>query len=189
MDRTGTTLKVLATVAAVSIALATAGCWNRIETVAPSADTPAATETIATVVTTATPDTTPPPPPPPVDATIKSGPDLGPNETGTHFAYLKSMHEKDGYVYAVVDYILIGEGGDGWFITNDNPKLRTFPLAKSCPCRYLKQGTSDLSLPLTPSAFMAQWAAAPSAKMIRRNPYVLTVNKGTITKFDNEWLP
>lgn len=99
------------------------------------------------------------------------------------------MYEKDGYVYAVVDYILIGGGGDGWFITNDNPKLRTFPLAKTCPCRYLVEGSASLSTAMTPSAFMAKWAGSPTTKMIRRNPYELTVNKGMITKLDNEWLP
>lgn len=37
----------------------------------------------------------------------------------------------------------------------------------------------------------ALWAmsGSPTTKMIRRNPYELTVNKGMITKLDNEWLP
>ena len=193
MNRSGTTLWVLAAIAATVLAMTTAGCAKRTETVTPKVEPPVVAtttaETTATVLTTATPDTTSPPPPPPADTTVKSGPILGPNETGKHFAYLKKMYKKGGYVYAVVDYILIGEGGDGWFITNDNPKLRTFPLAKTCLCRYLVEGGASLSTAMTPSAFMTKWVGSPAKRMIRRNPYELTVGKGMITKLDNEWLP
>ena len=92
-------------------------------------------------------------------------------------------------MYATVDYILIGEGPDGWVITNDNPKLRTFPLAKTCPCRYLKEGTASLSAALSPSAFRTKWTAAATDVMIRSNPYKVTVKHGVVTKLDNEWLP
>lgn len=113
----------------------------------------------------------------------------GPNETGTNYAYLKTMKLKSGYVYITVDYILMGEGPDGWYITNNNKKLRTFPLAKSCQCRYLVEGGASLSGSLTPTAFRTKWLAASSSKMIKRNPYQVRVKKGVVTKLTNVWLP
>ena len=156
--------------------------------------TPGTQTTTPTVTVETTPAVTtttavePPVAPPAKPAGLPYTP--GPDETATNFAYLKKMVVKSGYVYVTVDYILIGEDPDGgWVITNDNPKLRTFPLAKTCPCRYLKEGTASLSSALKPLAFRAKWAAAPSDEMIRANPYKLTVKHGVGTKLDNEWLP
>jgi hypothetical protein len=159
---------------------------------------PTVTPPVQTTTTTATPETTPtatttptvePTVAPPAEkANLPYTP--GPDETGTNWAYLRKMVVKSGYVYATVDYIIIGDDPDGgWMITNDNPKLRTFPLAKTCKCRYLKEGGSTLSSPLSPAAFRTKWLSAPADQMIRRNPYKLTLKHGVITKLDNEWLP
>jgi hypothetical protein len=163
----------------------TTGTLTPTSTVTAS-DTPLAAET-ATEPATVEPSVTPPPPPPP-DTTLPYKP--GPDETGTNYAYLTklSLHA-DGYVYATVDYIIIGEGPDGVEITNDNPKLRTFPLAAACPCRYLTGGGADLSAPKSPTTYLAKWKAASSSSRIRKNPYKVTVKHGVITKFDNAYLP
>jgi hypothetical protein len=114
----------------------------------------------------------------------------GPDESGIQWAYLKKMVVKSGYVYATVDYIIIGDDPDGgWMITNDNPKLRTFPLAKTAKCRYLKEGGSTLSSSLSPTAFRTKWLGSPTDEMIRMNPYKIWLKHGVITKLDNEWLP
>lgn len=184
-------LVAIAVVAAIPLSLSLSGCacTKTNPTAGPSTgEKVTATPTVEATVTTL-PTATVEPTVAPL-ATAKGLPYTpGPDETGTNFAYVKSLSIKNGYVYAVVDYILIGEGPDGWFITNNNPKLRTFPLAKTCPCRYLIQGTSNLSGPLMPLAFRSKWASSASSKMIRRNPYKVTVKHGVITKFDNEWLP
>lgn len=154
-------------------------------TTVPAVTTSEAVETSAPVPSTET--TEPPVAPPAKKTTLPYTP--GPNETGTNYAYLRTMKLKSGYVYITVDYILVGEGADGWFITNNNKKLRTFPLAKSCPCRYLIEGTASLSGALSPTAFRTKWNAASSSKMIKRNPYIVTVKKGVVTKLSNLWLP
>jgi hypothetical protein len=161
----------------------TTGTLTATSTVAAS-DTPLATET-ATEPATVEPSVTPPPPPP--DKTLPYKP--GPDETGTNYAYLKKLYLDNGYVYATVDYIIIGEGPDGVEITNDNPKLRTFPLAAACPCRYLTGGGAELSAPKSPTTYLAKWKAASSSSRIRQNPYKVTVKHGVITKFDNAYLP
>ena len=149
-------------------------------TVEASPTVPIETSTTVTPTGTVGPTTTPDP---------GLGYSPGPDETGTNWAYLKTASLKGGYVYITVDYIVIGEGSDGWFITNDNPKLRTFPLKKTCPCRYLVEGGATLSSPLSPVAFRNKWRAAPTSKMIRKNPYKVTVKHGVVTKLDNQWLP
>ncbi|HEY5112868.1 MAG TPA: hypothetical protein VIJ45_02015, partial [Coriobacteriia bacterium] len=149
-------------------------------TVEASTTVPAETSPTVTATATVEPTSTPEP---------GLGYTPGPDESGTNFAYLKKAILKGGHVYITVDYIVIGEGPDGWFITNDNPKLRTFPLLKTCPCRYLVEGGATLSSPLSPVAFLNKWKAATTSKMIRKNPYKVTVKHGVVTKLDNEWLP
>jgi len=176
----------LLTVAAIAGSLA----WlllNPVPTAGPATQTTPTMTVVTTPAVTDTPATEPPVAPPAAKADLPYTP--GPDETGTNFAYIKSMVVRGGYVYATVDYILIGEGPDGWTITNDNPKLRTFPLAKTCPCRYLKEGTASLSPALSPTAFRAKWASSATDLMIRTNPYKVTVKHGVVTKLDNEWLP
>lgn len=114
----------------------------------------------------------------------------GPDESGENWGYVREMNLKDDYVYVVVDYIVIGEDPDGgWMITNDNPKLRTFPLTKKCACRYIAEGGSSLSAAIKPQAFRTKWLASPADQMIRMNPYKLTLSHGVVTKLENEWLP
>jgi hypothetical protein len=176
----------LLAVAAIAGSLA----WLLLNPVAPAETVTRPTPTVtveATPAVTAKPAQEPTVAPPAAKADLPYTP--GPDETGTNFAYVKSMVVRDGYVYATVDCILIGEGPDGWTITNDNPKLRTFPLAKTCPCRYLREGTASLSTALSPTAFRTKWASAATDLMIRANPYKVTVKHGVVTKLDNEWLP
>lgn len=171
-------------------AIAGSAAWlllNPRPTAGPTAPAMTTPTVEATPTVVATPTTEPTVAPPAAKADLPYTP--GPDETGTNFAYIRKMTARGGYMYATVDYILIGEGPDGWVITNDNPKLRTFPLAKTCPCRYLKEGTASLSTALSPSTFRTKWTAAAADTMIRRNPYKVTVNHGVVTKFDNEWLP
>jgi hypothetical protein len=159
----------------------------------PTVTPPVQTTTTPTVeptptATTTTPTVEPTVAPPAAKANLPYTP--GPDESGIQWAYLKKMVVKSGYVYATVDYIIISEDPEGgWKITNDNPKLRTFPLAKTCKCRYLKEGGSTLSSSLTPTAFRTKWLGAPTDQMIRMNPYKLWLKHGVITKIDNEWLP
>jgi hypothetical protein len=160
---------------------------------APTVTPPVQTTTTPTIEPTPTPTTTTPTveptvAPPATKADLPYTP--GPDESGIQWAYLKKMVVKSGYVYATVDYIIIGDDPDGgWMITNDNPKLRVFPLAKSCHCRYIKEGGSTLSSSLTPTAFRTKWLAGPADHMIRMNPYKIWLKHGVITKIDNEWLP
>jgi len=159
---------------------------NPAPAVAPTTEGPAPTSTVE--ATPPVPAAEPTVAPPAAKADLPYTP--GPDETGTNFAYIDLMTVKSGYVYATVDYILIGERPDGgWIITNTNPKLRKFPLAKTCPCRYLKEGTASLSAALSPAAFRAKWSSSGDDEMIRRNPYKVTVKHGVVTKLDNEWLP
>lgn len=157
---------------------------NPAPTVTPSVQT----TTTPTVEPTPTPAVEPTVAPPAAKADLPYTP--GPDESGIQWAWLKKMVVKGGYVYATVDYIIIGEDPEGgWKITNDNPKLRTFPLFKTAKCRYIKEGGSTLSSSLTPKAFRTKWLAGPADHMIRMNPYKLWLKHGVITKMDNEWLP
>jgi hypothetical protein len=166
--------------------VATGPATTPTSTVEASPTVPAETSSTVTPTPTVEPTET-------VEPTKTPDPGLGytpgPDESGLNWAYLKKAVLKGGYVYITVDYIVIGEGPDGWFITNDNPKLRTFPLKKTCPCRYLVEGGATLSGALSPTAFLTKWKAAASSKMIKRNPYRVTVSHGVVTKLENEWLP
>lgn len=148
-------------------------------TVDVTVDTPAVSTTVAVEPTVA---------PPAAKADLPYTP--GPDESGKDFAYVRKMAVKNGYVYVTVDYVLIGDDPEGgWMITNDNPKLRTFPLAKNCPCRYYKEDYSGFGPVMKPLAFRAKWAAAPGDQQIRANPYELTLKHGVVTKLDNVFLP
>lgn len=188
---------VLVALAVVFAAVLSAGCGPSQKAATQVTATETASSTSTAEVTSTPPVVVEPTSTPPVEPTVTPNPPAtlpykpGPNESGTNYAYVKKLVlAADGYVYATVDYVIIGEGPDGVFITNDNPKLRTFPLAATCPCRYLSTaGGAELSAPLTPTAYRTKWASAPSSSRIRKNPYKLTVKHGVITKFDNAYLP
>ena len=172
------------------VVLVVGGALWLLRTPSPPVSPTTTTTTVTPTATAATPTSTVEPTvaPPAAPAGLPYTP--GPDETGTNFAWMTKMVVKSGYVYITVDYIIIGEDPEGgWKITNNNPKLRVFPLAKTCPCRYLVEGGASLSASLKPLAFRTKWSSAPSDATIRRNPYKITVKHGVVTRLDNEWLP
>ena len=172
------------------VVLVVGGALWLLRTPSPPVSPTTTTTTVTPTATAATPTSTVEPTvaPPAAPAGLPYTP--GPDETGTNFAWMTKMVVKSGYVYITVDYIIIGEDPEGgWKITNNNAKLRVFPLAKTCHCRYLIEGGASLSAPLKPLAFRTKWSSAPSDAMIRHNRYKVTVKHGVVTRFDNEWLP
>jgi hypothetical protein len=78
-----------------------------------------------------------------VDAATND-PVLGPLSAEVSWAYLTDMYEDNGYWYVVVDYIqVIGPEDDIQFV-NQNPQLRTFPLAPNANLQVLRDtGSPD----------------------------------------------
>jgi hypothetical protein len=130
------------------------------------------------------------------------------SEDGRHFAYIaSSTWESDG-AKLTVDYaqMLTGSAaaaaasaaGDespppnDYYIANTNPKLRTFPVKTSIKVRMTS--TADGTRPDGYDMPFGQWYDAYSGMSgsfpaIREVPYWITVQNGTITKIEEQYLP
>lgn len=72
------------------------------------------------------------------EAAASNDPVLGPLSAEISWAYLTDMYESNGYWYVVVDYIQVLGPEDDMQFVNQNPQLRTFPLAVSADLQLLK---------------------------------------------------
>lgn len=61
--------------------------------------------------------------------------------------FINKIYQKDGNYYLDIDYVQIKDGGpNGNMIINDNPKIRTFEIAKNSPVMTTRNITTDGSL-------------------------------------------
>ena len=84
------------------------------------------------------PAAVPAPAKPPSKPKSTAKPKLGPKDASVSWAYLKDMYKKGGYWYVVVDYIQVVGPEETIHFVNENPKLRTFPLASGSQLLLLK---------------------------------------------------
>jgi hypothetical protein len=125
---------------------------------------------------------------------------------GTHFVYVTAAERRDdGSAGVTVDlaYFLTGEEGEraaadhgdefvnDYYIVNDNPRLRTLPVAADADVRYLPAGAA--STELQPGSLDA-WLGG----ILRSNPtdyggsdvpWWFTVRDGVVTRIEQQYLP
>ena len=109
-----------------------------------SAEASAATSQSSADAQTATATPAPTPAPIPSQSAPAPQPTLGPTDAAASWAYLKDMYEKDGFWYVVVDYLQVVGPEETLHFLNENPRLRTFPLAEGAQLLLLKSpGSPD----------------------------------------------
>ncbi len=160
----------------------------------------AALEASASQAATTTP--LPPPPPPPAQTggsttgdsggsssggsssggSTSSGPKLGPSAPKS-YAYLTDMYKQGGYWYVVVDFVQVGEGADGVFIKNENPKLRTYPLKSTTKLLRLESPGSTNTHVVSISQFHAYQEQSGKELVI------VTPSGGYATRVEEAYMP
>jgi hypothetical protein len=126
-------------------------------------------------------------------------------EDGHHFVFVKrALFLPDGSTRVRFDlaYFLTGEEGqqaaedhddefvNGYYIVNDNPRLRTLPLADDVEVEYVP---TDQCCELQPGNIDA-WLESinetnPTDYDGKNVPWWFTVEGGEITKIEQQWLP
>jgi hypothetical protein len=126
-------------------------------------------------------------------------------EDGHHFAFVKkALYLPDGSTRVRFDlaYFLTGEEGqqaaedhddefvNGYYIVNDNPRLRTLPLADEVEVAYVP---TDQCCELQPGNIDAWLESINETNQTDYDgtsvPWWFTVEGGEITKIDQQWLP
>lgn len=121
--------------------------------------------------------------------------------------YVKSVVNSAGNWVLTIDYIQFLTGGEAaeaaaahgdespppndYYIVNDNPKLREFPVQAGIGVIVVTNtdGTSDSA---GHAMSVSEWAAALSgahAEVFKSNPYWVTVTNGTITAIEAQYVP
>lgn len=156
--------------------------------------TPAGTPTASA---TDEPTTTPEPSPPPVRAVL---------EDGTHFVYVTDAARRaDGSVRVTFDLAEFHTGADAEreaeahgdevvndiYIVNDNPRLRTIPVAADATVRYLPTDGAGTEL-VTGNLDAWLEAVMETAQTDyggRDVPWWFTVDDGVVTGIEQQYLP
>jgi hypothetical protein len=136
-----------------------------------------------------------------------------PKSKNTYPAYITDIYTKKGKTYVVADYIQWFEGKeadriflqkepdsglegapDGYYIVNDNPKLRTFEVKRNAEVLmqiYNRNGKANqLTIiwnePITFDKFTNIFA---KDNLLKGYPYHLTISNGKISKIVQQYIP
>jgi hypothetical protein len=135
-----------------------------------------------------------------------------PKSTNTHPAYITDIYTKKGKTYVTADYIQWFEGKeadrvflqkepdsgldgapDGYYIVNDNPKLRTFEVKQNAEVlmqihRHDDSTEDDINWnePLTFTQFKSIFS---KDSLLKQYPYHLTLTNGKISKIVQQYIP
>jgi hypothetical protein len=125
---------------------------------------------------------------------------------GSHFVYVIAAERRgDGSASVTFDlaYFLTGEEGEeaaaehgdefvnDYYIVNDNPRLRTIPVAVDADVRYLPVGAATTELqPGTLDAWLeAILETNPTDYGGKDVPWWFTVRDGVVTRIEQQYLP
>lgn len=193
MGRRAHLAAVLAVAATVALGLWAGGCAEGKKTAKKKSPTPSASPTeTATPSPTATVATS--------AATPTSAPSAG-GASESAFGYVKSVGGGGASYTLTIDYaeLLTGKAAvdaahkDGaippdqdyvendYYISNKNPKLRTFPISPSAQIRLLESVGSTDTKAVTTAQFKAE--VRPDA------PVKIVVDNGSVTKIDEQFFP
>ncbi len=125
-------------------------------------------------------------------------------EDGRYFAFVRGVETDDGVTLATVDFaeFLTGEEAaaaaaaageespppNDYWISNVNPRLRTFPVAADGTARLVtsRDGLEMDGYELTFAGWVEAYATTP---LLRDVPYWLEIERGTITAIEEQYLP
>jgi len=126
-------------------------------------------------------------------------------EDGEHFVYVtEAARLEDGSTTVTFDlaYFLTGAAGeqaaqehgdefvDGYYIVNDNDRLRTIPLAEDVVVRYIPTSACCELQPGNIDAWLeAIFETNPTDYGGKLVPWRITVEGGAITKIEQQYLP
>ncbi|WBA43656.1 hypothetical protein [Hymenobacter canadensis] len=132
-------------------------------------------------------------------------------ETGRSHAYIRRFYQQNGQYYVDVDYVqfLSGEAavaaarrkGDAavdvvkgdtvysvfndYYIVNDNPKLRTFPLAAAATFTLWRSSENGLErVPATPAKLQAN-----VPRTLTLSPFIIETKQGVAVRLDEQYVP
>lgn len=130
-----------------------------------------------------------------------------PAETGREFAFIRKMSAKSGTWYMTVDYAqwLTGDAaakaakahGDespppnDYYVVNDNPKLRTFPVSDAATVQFKGPGIwkwAGESIPIDQFASGFN-GSGPDVNRLKETYYWVVLKNGTITGVEEQWVP
>jgi hypothetical protein len=136
-----------------------------------------------------------------------------PKSKNTHPAYITQMYAEQGKTYIVADYIQWYEGDnadrvftdrepdaglpgppDGYYIVNDNPKLRTIEVKDDCEVLmqvYNRTGNiEETNVEWNEAITLSKWRELYSEdKLLAEYPYHLTVKHGEVVKIVQQYIP
>jgi hypothetical protein len=136
-----------------------------------------------------------------------------PKDKNTHPAYITNIYTKNGKTYIVADYIQWFEGKDanriftqkepdsgldsapdGYYIINDNPKLRTFEVKGDAQVLMQiyerNENSDDTSMIWNENISVTKFKQLFSKEdLLHAYPYHLTVVKGKISKIIQQFIP
>lgn len=128
-------------------------------------------------------------------------------EDGKHFAYIKTIVDKNGGTYMTVDYaeMLTGQAAadaaaaageespppNDYFISNNNKKLREFPVdtAINVTLTSTAQGVKPEGYSVPFGDFQNIFTGVVSGPDLSRQPFWITIKDGTITIIAEQYLP
>ncbi|PKQ37151.1 MAG: hypothetical protein CVT59_08800 [Actinobacteria bacterium HGW-Actinobacteria-1] len=128
-------------------------------------------------------------------------------EDGKHFAYIKTIVDKNGGTYITVDYaeMLTGQAAadaaaaageespppNDYFISNNNKKLREFPVdtAINVTLTSTAQGVKPEGYSVPFGDFQNIFTGVVSGPDLSRQPFWITIKDGTITIIAEQYLP
>jgi hypothetical protein len=126
-------------------------------------------------------------------------------EDGYHFVYVKTATRSENgktkvrfdlaYFYTGAKAVAAAadhgdEVVDGYYIVNDNPRLRTLPLADNAEVEYIPESNCCELQPGNPDAWVeAVLATNPTDYAGTNVPWWFTVEGGEITRIEQQYLP
>jgi hypothetical protein len=127
-------------------------------------------------------------------------------EDGTHFVYVtEGARREDGSIRVTFDLAIFHTGADAeqaaaahgdepvndYYIENDNPRLRTIPIAADAIVRYLPVGSATTELvPGNVDAWLeAVMGTAQTDYGGKEVPWWFSVNDGVVTRIEQPYLP
>ncbi len=140
-------------------------------------------------------------------ATDSGTPAVSTAEDGKHFAYIKTVVDKNGGTYLTVDYaeMLTGKAAadaakaagqespppNDYFISNTNKKLREFPVdtAINVTLTSTSEGVKPEGYKVPFGDFENIFTGVISGPDLSRQPFWITIKDGTITIIAEQYLP
>lgn len=120
-------------------------------------------------------------------------------EDGRHFVFLKRASAQGDWTltfdlaYFYADQDAIEECGpdvpNGYCIVNDNPRLRTLPVARTVGVRYIPLDACCALKPGSFSSLAAAVGSGPAGGYDPTAPYWITVRNGQIVRIEQQYLP